>query len=61
MDWLYIAHLFSRGGKINCPYCPGCPTVCTDKWKFSELNLLYKNHKDKLRDALDENRQVSQI
>ena len=22
----------NRGGKINCPYCPGCPTACTDKY-----------------------------
>ena len=28
-------------GKINCPYCPGCPTACTDKWKFSRIH--YKN------------------
>ena len=37
---LAIFGLNCRGGKINCPYCPGCPTVCTDKWKFSRIHVI---------------------
>ena len=34
----FIHH--TRGGKINCPYCPDCPTACTDKWKFSRIHYI---------------------
>ena len=24
--------------EINCLYCPGCSTACTDKWNFSRIH-----------------------
>ena len=41
--WHYYTTYFYEAymeGKINCPYCPGYPTACTDKWNFSKIRYI---------------------
>jgi hypothetical protein len=29
-----------QGRQNHCPYWPGCPTACTETWKFSRINYV---------------------
>jgi hypothetical protein len=52
IDW----NLLKINYNLSFLYCAGCPTACTENFK----NLHCKYHLDKLTNASNKNRQVSQ-